>query len=116
MHVFNTPPGWPAMPPGWWPEAGWRPPPDWPSPPPGWNFSVPGHLRMHPLDLSQVIDLRSVGQLRMSRLEEVAEAAADAVAWRICVLAAESQILPMAALLLIQDETDAALLEARRRI
>lgn len=116
MHVFNTPPGWPPMPAGWWPEPGWRPSSDWPPPPPGWNFSVPTNLRMSPLDLSRDIDLGPVSQLRMSRLGEVTEAAADAIAWRVCSMAAETNILPMTAYLRFRDEADSALLEARRRI
>jgi hypothetical protein len=39
--VFNPPPGWPAPPEKWEPEAGWLPDPVWPSPPPGWEFWRP---------------------------------------------------------------------------
>jgi hypothetical protein len=37
---FNAPPGWPELPPGWEPPAGWQPDPSWPSAPPGWEFWV----------------------------------------------------------------------------
>ncbi len=40
MAVFNPAPGWPPVPPGWVPPAGWQPPPDWPPAPPGWQFWV----------------------------------------------------------------------------
>ena len=35
---FNSPPNWPAPPPGWTPPAGWQPDPSWPPPPPGWQL------------------------------------------------------------------------------
>jgi hypothetical protein len=43
MHGFrfNTPPGWPAPPPGWQPPEGWTPDPNWPPAPPGWSFWIP---------------------------------------------------------------------------
>jgi hypothetical protein len=37
---FNAPPGWPDLPPGWEPPAGWQPDRSWPSAPPGWEFWV----------------------------------------------------------------------------
>lgn len=38
--VFNSPPGWPELPPGWTPPEGWKPDPSWPNPPPDWVFWV----------------------------------------------------------------------------
>lgn len=38
---FNPPPGWPAPPEGFTPDAGWQPDPSWPPPPPGWQLWVP---------------------------------------------------------------------------
>ncbi|MEE9964835.1 MAG: PrsW family intramembrane metalloprotease [Propionicimonas sp.] len=35
---FNAPPGWPAAPPNWHPDANWRPDPSWPPAPSGWAF------------------------------------------------------------------------------
>ena len=35
---FNAPPGWPAAPPNWYPDANWRPDPSWPPAPTGWVF------------------------------------------------------------------------------
>lgn len=35
---FNTPPGWPAAPDGWYPDPNWRPDPSWPPAPDGWSF------------------------------------------------------------------------------
>ena len=37
---FNSPPNWPAAPPGWVPPPDWRPDPSWPPPPPGWQVWV----------------------------------------------------------------------------
>lgn len=37
---FNSPPNWPAAPPGWTPPPDWRPDPTWPPPPPGWQLWV----------------------------------------------------------------------------
>jgi hypothetical protein len=39
-YRFNPPPGWPPVPPGWSPPAGWQPDPSWPPPPPGWQLWV----------------------------------------------------------------------------
>jgi len=116
MQVFNAPPGWPPMPNGWEPQANWAPSPSWPPAPPGWNFRVPENLKMSPLNLSGDVDLGPVSQLSAARLTEVAQAAADAVAWRVCALAAEARTAPMAAYFRYQDEAEQALLEARRRI
>lgn len=41
MRLWNPPPGWPTMPPGWQPPDGWQPDPSWPPAPAGWNFWVP---------------------------------------------------------------------------
>ena len=38
---FNTPPNWPANPPGWSPEPGWQPDPAWGPAPDGWLWWVP---------------------------------------------------------------------------
>lgn len=35
---FNPPPGWPAPPPDWRPDAGWQPDAAWPTPPRGWTW------------------------------------------------------------------------------
>lgn len=35
---FNPPPGWPPVPSGWKPPAGWVPPVDWPPVPDGWQL------------------------------------------------------------------------------
>ena len=35
---FNPPPGWPPVPSGWKPPAGWTPPADWPPVPSGWQL------------------------------------------------------------------------------
>lgn len=35
---FNPPPGWPPVPSGWEPPAGWTPPRDWPPIPDGWRL------------------------------------------------------------------------------
>ena len=54
---FNPPPGWPPVPPGWAPPAGWRPPPGWPPVPTGWALWIEddspssvtsGHRTWHP--------------------------------------------------------------------
>ncbi|MDT5013148.1 MAG: hypothetical protein QOH57_4765 [Mycobacterium sp.] len=37
---FNSPPNWPAPPPGWSPSPDWQPDPSWPPPPPGWPLWV----------------------------------------------------------------------------
>lgn len=116
MQVFNTLPGWPPMPKGWMPESNWNPSPSWPPAPPGWNFTVPENLKMTPLDLSRDIDLGPISQLSLTLLADVAQASADAVAWRICVLAAETKTMPMVAYFRYQDKADSALLEVRRRI
>lgn len=104
------------MPKGWAPDANWEPSPSWPPAPPGWNFRVPEDLKMSPLDLSRDVDLGLVSQLSVARLADVAQAAADAVAWRLCALAAETKTAPLVAYSRYQDEAEAALLEARRRI
>ncbi len=43
--VFNPPPGWPAPPADWQPQAGWHPDPSWPPPPAGWQFWKPAPRR-----------------------------------------------------------------------
>lgn len=40
MMRFNPPLGWPVPPPGWQPDAAWRPDPMWPPAPPGWQFWI----------------------------------------------------------------------------
>ena len=40
MARFVVPPGWPTPPPGWVPQADWRPDPSWPPTPDGWQFWV----------------------------------------------------------------------------
>jgi hypothetical protein len=37
---FNPAPGWPPVPEGWSPPAGWQPDPSWPPAPAGWQFWV----------------------------------------------------------------------------
>ena len=37
---FNPPPGWPPVPSGWEPPAGWTPPADWPAAPSGWHLWI----------------------------------------------------------------------------
>jgi hypothetical protein len=36
--AFDPPPGWPDVPSGWLPHAGWTPDPRWPQAPANWNF------------------------------------------------------------------------------
>ena len=38
---FTPAPGWPPVPEGWSPPAGWMPDPSWPPAPPGWKFWLP---------------------------------------------------------------------------
>lgn len=116
MYVFNTPPGWPPMPNGWMPEADWKPADSWPLAPPGWNFVVHESLKMCPIDLGRDLDAGPAGQVSMARLSEIAQGAADAVAWRTCTLAAEAKIVPMMAYLRYQEEVEQALVEAQHRI
>ena len=44
--VFRAPPGWPPVPPGWIPPAGWIPDPTWPPAPPDWRFWEPEDVRL----------------------------------------------------------------------
>ena len=39
---LNPPPGWPPVPAGWQPPAGWTPPADWPPVPEGWSLWTDG--------------------------------------------------------------------------
>lgn len=116
LHVFNAPPGWPTMPPGWIPEPGWRPSPSWSAAPTGWNYWVQPNLKMMPLDLTQEIYLGPVSQLSQSYLVDVGRSAADAVAWRVCALGTPSDKVPLATYLRFIDDTETALQEARRRV
>jgi len=43
--VFRAPPGWPPVPPGWIPPAGWTPDPTWPPAPPDWRFWEPADVK-----------------------------------------------------------------------
>jgi hypothetical protein len=104
------------MPSGWMPEGNWNPSPSWPPAPPRWNFGVPESLKMLPLDLSGEISVGSVSQISQARIAEVGRAAADAVAWRMCTLAAETETAPVVTYLRHQDKAERDLLEARRKI
>lgn len=115
MSVFNPPPGWP-LPRDWAPDSTWKPEPTWPAPPPGWNFRVPKNLKMYPVDLSGEIDLGPVSELHLSRLSDLTNGAADAIAWRLCHLASETNVVPLMTYLRMHDKADSALLEARGRI
>ncbi|WP_422759192.1 hypothetical protein [Paenarthrobacter sp. C1] len=115
MSDFNPPPGWP-VPRDWVPESNWKPDPKWPESPPGWNFWVPKKLKMHPVDLSREIELGPVSALQLSKLTELTDGSADAIAWHICHLASETKSRPLTTYLSMQDQVSSALLEARRRI
>lgn len=43
--VFRAPPGWPPVPPGWIPPAGWTPDPTWPPAPRNWRFWEPADVK-----------------------------------------------------------------------
>lgn len=68
---FNTPPGWPAAPDGWYPDPNWRPDPSWPPAPEGWRFwtqtQTPPEPPAPPAPLTRVPDPVMPQQRALSR-------------------------------------------------
>ncbi|WP_415853395.1 hypothetical protein [Sinomonas sp. G460-2] len=117
--VFNPPPGWPKMPPGWMPSNGWTPDPSWPALPPGWKLSVSAGLLMVPLDLSENVSFGPPASVTASRIGDAVRGAADALAWNVCRVASERKEAVPGVLLAMSDHleqaVDISLLEVGRR-
>ncbi|WP_459342756.1 hypothetical protein [Arthrobacter bambusae] len=99
--MFNVAPGWPIPAGESAPGPDWKPLDWWPKAPPGWQVAVRRKYLMLPFDTDgldiyiMIAKMAKPADLSQNEVTEATEVLADAIAWKICEVAAKEQIHPI---------------------